>query len=225
MVLFVGGLGLAIISIVLGNITDALGGVFDGLDGHLDVDADGFGWISFTTICIGISGTGAGGFLFNSLDIPPILALVIGLIIGFLCAYCAGRFIVVPLKRRQYSGVSKPEEAVGKTGTVIAPMTNGAMGEIMVAGRSVTAKPVSSDLTFVSGDVVVIARVEGTIAFVDKESINESVQEDVNENDESVQEDAKENDENVQEDAKENDESVQEDVKVNDEEKPKVKES
>jgi len=104
LVLFLGGLGLAVISVIFGSITDAVGGIFD-------LDADGFGWISFTTICIGISGTGAGGFLFNSLDIPPILVLLIGLVIGILCAYCAGRFIIIPLKRHQYSGVFKPEES------------------------------------------------------------------------------------------------------------------
>ncbi|MCL2807963.1 MAG: hypothetical protein FWD27_07415 [Coriobacteriia bacterium] len=166
--LFVGGLGLAIISVIFGNITDAVGGVFDGLDGVLDFDGDGFGWISFTTICIGISGTGAGGFLFNSLKIAPIFALLLGLIVGALCAFCAGRFIIVPLKRKQHSGVSKPEEAVGKTAAVIAPMTKGAMGEVMVEGKSYTARPVSSDLVFASGDLARVERVEGTIAFVDK---------------------------------------------------------
>jgi membrane protein implicated in regulation of membrane protease activity len=167
-VLFVGGLGLAIISIIFGNITDAVGGALDGLDGNLDFDADGFGWISFTTICIGISGAGAGGFLFNSLGIWPILVLVIGLLIGVLCAFCAGRFIVVPLKRRQYNGAFRPEETVGKTASVIAPMSNGAMGEVMVGGRSLTARAVSSDSVFSTGDLVSIVRVEGTIAFVDQ---------------------------------------------------------
>jgi len=178
LVLFAGGLGLAIISIIFGNITDAVGGLFDGF---FEFNSDGFGWISFTTICIGISGTGAGGFLFNSLNIPPILALLIGLVVGFLCAYCAGRFIVVPLKRRQYSGVSKPEEAVGKTATVIAPMSKGTMGEIMVDSTSFTARPTSADLAFASGDIVEVVRIEGTIAFVDKvgalKSADESTQE------------------------------------------------
>ena len=180
MVLFAGGLGLAIISLVFGSITDAVGGLFDGLDGG-GADGSGFGWISFTTICIGVSGTGAGGFLFNALNIPPILALLIGLVVGFLCAYCAGRFIVVPLKRRQYSGVSKPEEAVGKTATVIAPMSKGTMGEIMVDSTSFTARPTSADLAFASGDIVEVVRIEGTIAFVDKvgalKSADESTQE------------------------------------------------
>ena len=169
LVLFLGGLGLAVISVIFGSITDAVGGIFD-------LDADGFGWISFTTICIGISGTGAGGFLFNSLDIPPILVLLIGLVIGFLCAYCAGRFIIIPLKRHQYSGVFKPEEVVGKTATVIAPMAHNTRGEIMVAGRSITASPVTPDLTFSSGDLVRVVRMENTIAFVEKEIIQEDVE-------------------------------------------------
>ncbi len=180
MVLFIGGLGLAIISIVFGNITDAIGGALDGLDGHLDADVDGFGWLSFTTICIGISGAGAGGFLFNSFGIPPILVLLIGLVIGFLCAYCAGRFIIVPLKRRQYNGAFKPEEMEGRIASVIAPMSKGAMGEIMVAGRSLTARPVSPDLEFSSGDTVVIVRIDGTIAFIDK--VAEKVQAEAKEN-------------------------------------------
>jgi len=112
--------------------------------------------------------------LFNSMDIPPILALLIGLVVGFLCAYCAGRFIVIPLKRRQYSGDFKPEETVGKTAAVIAPMSNGAMGEIMVEGKSLTAKAMSKDLAFSSGDIVQIVRIEGTIAFVDKEGAYKS---------------------------------------------------
>lgn len=167
LVLFAGGLGLAIISLIFGSITDAVGGLFDGLTGALDFDVDGFGWISFTTICIGVSGTGAGGFLFNSLNIPPILALLIGLVVGFLCAYSAGRFIIVPLKRRQYSGDYKPEESVGKSATVIAPMSKGTMGQVMVEGRCLTARPLTTELSFSSGDIVKIVRMEGTIAFVD----------------------------------------------------------
>jgi len=206
--LFVGGLGLAIISIVFGNITDAVGGLLDGVDGPFSLETDGFGWISFTTICIGISGTGAGGFLFNSLGIPPILVLVIGLLVGFLCMFCAGRFIIVPLKRRQYSGVTNPEEAVGMNAVVIAPMSNGAMGEVMVAGRSVTAKPVSSDLVFASGDMVTIVSVEGTIAFIDRGCAQESTLEPIQENDK------KNDEENGKESIKE----------VRDGEKPEVKE-
>ena len=178
LVLFVGGLGLAIISLIFGNITDAVGGALDGLDGHLDgLDSDGFGWISFTTICIGISGAGAGGFLFNAFGIPPVLVLLIGLAVGFLCAFCAGRFIIVPLKRRQYNGAFNPEVIVGKSASVIAPMSNGAMGEVMVDGRSLTAKPLSPDLVFKTGDIVVITRVEGTIAFVGKENDEEEPKE------------------------------------------------
>jgi len=173
LILFVGGLGLAIISIVLGGITDAVGGLFGGL-GDLDMGGDGFGWISFTTICIGISGAGAGGILFNSMGIPPILVLLIGLLVGFICAYGAGRFIIVPLKRRQHSGTVNPSDIVGKTASVIAPMSAGAMGEILVAGRSVTARAVSSDMKFQTGDIVVVVRVEGTTAYVDKEATTES---------------------------------------------------
>ena len=175
MILFVGGLGLAIISVVFGSLTDAVGGALDGLDGHLDFGGDGFGWISFTTICIGISGTGAGGFLFNSLGIPPILVLLIGLAVGFLCAYLAGRFIIIPIKRRQYSGAFDLEQAVGKTATVTAPMSNGGMGEVLLAGRTLTAKPVSKDLTLATGDLVKIVRMEATIAHIDLESGEESV--------------------------------------------------
>ncbi|MDR1358297.1 MAG: NfeD family protein [Coriobacteriales bacterium] len=180
LVLFIAGLGLAIISIVFGNITDAVGGALDGLDGDLSLDADGFGWISFTTICVGISGAGAGGFLFNTLGIPPILVLVIGLAIGVLCAWCAGRFIIIPLKRRQYNGAFDPATAVGRAASVIAPMANGAMGEVMVAGRSLTAKPVSPDQVFSTGDIVQVVRVEGTIALIARENSTERREENVN---------------------------------------------
>lgn len=177
MVLFVGGLGLAIVSLVLGNITDAVEGLFDGIGGGIGDSLHGFGWISFTTICIGVSGTGAGGFLFNSLNIPPILVVFIGLAIGFVCTFVVGRFIIVPIKRRQYSGVSNPEEAVGMSASVIAPMTNGAMGEVMVAGRSLTAKPISPDLVFATGDIAFVVRVEGTVAYIDQESSMNPIQE------------------------------------------------
>jgi len=188
LVLFAGGLGLAIVSLVFGSITDAVGGLFDGLDAFGGLDSSGFGWISFTTICIGISGTGAGGFLFNSMNIPPILALLIGLVVGFLCAYAAGRFIIVPLKRRQYSGDYKPEESVGKTATVIAPMSKGAMGQVMVEGRCLTARPMSTELNLSSGDIVKIVRIEGTIAFVDKEGAQVSPDESKEDSAESLDE-------------------------------------
>jgi hypothetical protein len=70
--------------------------------------------------------------------------------------------------------VFKPEEVVGKTASVIAPMSKGALGEIVVAGRSLTARPISPDLVLATGDIVVIKRIDGTIASVDKESGEES---------------------------------------------------
>ncbi len=178
LVLFAGGLLLATLSIIFGNITDIVGGALDGLDGQLDFSGDGFGWLSFTTICIGISGTGAGGFLFNAFGIPPLLVLLIGLVIGFLCTFCAGRFIIVPLRRRQYNGIFRPGEMVGRIASVIAPMSKGAMGEVLVGGRSLTARPVSPELEFRSGDTVQITRIDGTIAFVDKVGDEEGNEED-----------------------------------------------
>lgn len=141
-VCFFVGIGLTLLSFVLGNLFEAI-----GIDG-LDLDFDIFGldfflpinptlYILFFTVFGGIGWILVDYFPFVAIIVVIIIALFSGIVVSSLVNY----LVIKPLKKAQNTSIPDAEELVGVRAIVTESIFTGGFGEIsyVVKGNSFTS--------------------------------------------------------------------------------------
>ncbi len=138
-VCFFVGIGLTVVSFILGNLFEAVG--IDGLD--LDVDIFGNSvFLPVSPVLFVLFFTVFGGMGWIMVDIWPSLAMFIIVLIsisaGLFVSGLVHHFVIKPLKKAQNTSAPNAEELVGIRATVTESICLGGFGEIryVVNGNS-----------------------------------------------------------------------------------------
>lgn len=136
------GIGLTVISFLLGNLFDAA-----GIDG-LDLDFDFLGNAVFLPVspillelfCMVFGGV---GWILMDVKSPlPMILIIIGAVIaGSIISFLVYHLVIKPLKRAQNTSSPNAEDLVGLRATVSETIFSGGFGEIryIVNGNSFTS--------------------------------------------------------------------------------------
>ena len=166
-VCFFVGVGLTIISFVLGNLLDF--GGFDGFDADFDFSGS-FLPISPSLIVIFITIFGGSGMIMlKSIHISKILIVLLSVGISFFISLLIQKFIISPLKKAQNTSSPELEELIGIPATVKENILEDAFGEItyVTHGNSFSAPAKSVDRTSISaGTEVSICWIDEHVFFV-----------------------------------------------------------
>ena len=173
-VCFLVGVILAVVSFVLGHILDIAG--FDGIDFDGDVDFDmldtGIIPLSPTVYLILITVFGGIGKILtiekSNMNIVHIslIAFVSGLVVAFII----NKFVILPLKKHQYTSARSRQDCIGMTAIVNETIMENGFGEIryVVESNSYTTPAKSVDGKAVErGSEVIIRRIEDDVFYVE----------------------------------------------------------
>ncbi len=163
------GIGLMLISLIFGNLFEAIG--IDGLDLDFNIGLNLF--IPFSPILLILFVTVFGGVGWLILDIFPALEMLfivlIALATGILICTLMNLFIIAPLKKAQNTSTPDVEELIGIQANVTETIMEGGFGEIsyVVNGNSYTspAKGIHGE-RFKVGQKVVICWIKDYVFYV-----------------------------------------------------------
>lgn len=169
-VCFFVGIGLIVLSFVLGNLLDAFG--IDGLD--LDFDLLGLElFIPLSPMLFILFLTVFGGIGWILMKNTPFLAVILILIIaagaGILISILVNLLVIKPLKKAQNTSAPSEEELVGLRAVVTETIIKDGFGEIryVVNGNSYTAPAKATKNSEIkAGADVAICWVENHIFYV-----------------------------------------------------------
>ena len=158
------------LSFVIGELADAIGGIFDhDTDSDADVHA-GPALFSIRSIAAFITGFGAVGYLFTDMGWTPLAASLPALGSGILM-FGLSYGVTSMLYRQQADSSYNPRELIGHTAEVTLPLSPDSFGEISLtykssfvhyAARSRTKEAIGA------GEQVKIVDFLGTTALVEK---------------------------------------------------------
>jgi membrane protein implicated in regulation of membrane protease activity len=159
-----------VISFIIGELADAIGGALDhGADSDTDIHA-GPALFSVRSIAAFVTGFGTVGFLFTQMGWTPLAASLPALGTGVLM-FGISYGVTSMLYRQQADSSYAPKELVGHTAEVTLPIAPGALGKISLtyngsfvhyAARSRGKEEIGA------GDLVKIVDFIGTTALVEK---------------------------------------------------------
>lgn len=194
-ILFLVGLGFALISSILAGFGEAMGGGTDigadhggdlgvggdaGVDlGHAGVDMMDHGGfhghgeiglnpVSPITIAAFLGGFGGGGVIGTSAGLSPAVSLSIAVPVGLLVGFGI-YFIMYKINQGNVSSESRTSEVVGMTAEIITPIVEDSTGEIAYISRgSRYSSPARSidKKTITRGSAVKIWRIVGSTCYV-----------------------------------------------------------
>ena len=176
-VCFLVGAILAVVSFILGHIMDITG--FDGIDLDMDMDGEidfdildsGIVPLSPTVYLIFLTVFGGVGKILTteakdmSMSKITAIAVVTGLVIAFLI----NRFVILPLKKNQYTSATEKEAAVGMVGKVTETIYENGFGEVtyVVDDSTYTSPAKSFDGNAIErGTSVVVCKADEDMIFV-----------------------------------------------------------
>ncbi|HEX9743942.1 MAG TPA: hypothetical protein VGB30_00810 [bacterium] len=155
-ILFLVGLGFAVVSALLSGVSEAFGGGHDidfshdvdvggGVDhdvGFGDSSADSFHGhgeialnpVSPLTIASFIGGFGGGGLIGYYMHLPTVGTVLIALPVGFLVAFSL-YYLMYKINQTNISSESRFSEVVGVSGEIITPIVEDGTGEIAYVSR------------------------------------------------------------------------------------------
>lgn len=169
-VCFFTGIGLIILSFILGNLLE-----FFGIDG-LDLDFDFLGtdlYIPISPVLFLLFSTVFGGIgwiiLLTVPDILPVFTIIISIIAGFVVSLMVDRLVIRPLKKAQNTSAPDTEELIGVRAVISEAIAENGFGEIryVVNGNSYTAPAKSTDGSYIeSGKDVAICWIKDYVFYV-----------------------------------------------------------
>lgn len=173
-VCFFVGVGISLISLIVGNIFHITG--LDGCDMDVDVDIDfdiGHGiFLPISPLVIVLFVTifgGSGMILINSFGIPEIFILLISAVIGMSISLFINRIVFIPLKRAQNTSAPELEELIGILAKINESIGETGFGEInyVVNGNSYNAPAKSTDgKAIMKGTEVSVCWIEDHVFYV-----------------------------------------------------------
>lgn len=167
--------GIVVVSFLFALVSLLGAELGEAMDVALDVDGEtGFDFINVSPFALAMFGTAFGmvGLItrvwFNMEPIPSLLwAVGLGVLIGG----AAQAFFLYVLSPSRSSHYRLQNDAIGRDAEVITSIPQGGLGEIAfnnVSGRVKLAARSSADQTIPYGEVVVIKRIVGRVAYVQR---------------------------------------------------------
>lgn len=146
-VCFFAGVGLTIVSLILGNILDISG--FDGIDLDIDLDFDGL-LLPISPLVIMIFVTvygGSGMILMKTMEASSAVILIISAFIGISVSLLLHKLVFIPLKKAQNTSSPEEEELIGILAMINENIGEEGFGEItyVINGNSFNAPAKSTD--------------------------------------------------------------------------------
>ncbi len=169
--------GIVIVSFLFALLSLLGAEVGEALDLGLDVDGDtGFDFINVSPFSLAMFGTAFGMVgLITRLwyEMAPIPSLLWALGIGFIFGVGAQAVFIYVLSPSRSSHFSLQSDAIGREAEVITTIPESGLGEVAynnVSGRVRLAARSVEGQTIRNGQVVVIKRISGRVAFVQRVS-------------------------------------------------------
>lgn len=164
------GIGLIVLSFLLGGLFDMIG--FDGLDLDLDfLNSPVFLPISPVLAELFVMVFGGVGWILLDVksSLPRFFITVIAVTAGLLISFAMYRLVLLPLKKAQNTSTPSAEELVGLRATVTETILAGGFGEIryVINGNSYTSPAKSTNgMEIKAGREVAICWIEKYVFYV-----------------------------------------------------------
>lgn len=167
--------GIVVVSFLFALLSLLGAELGETLDVALDVDGDsGFDFISVSPFSLAMFGTAFGmvGLITRVwYDMEPIPSLLWAVGLGFAIGAVAQAFFIYVLSPSPSSHYRLENDAIGRDAEVITTIPQGGLGEIAfnnVSGRVKLAARSSAGEAIPYGEVVVIKRIVGRVAYVQR---------------------------------------------------------
>lgn len=164
------GIGLIVLSFLLGGIFDMVG--FDGLDLDFDFTSSPvFLPISPVLLELFVMVFGGVGWIMLDVKSPlaPLFIILIAVAAGLLISIAMYRFVLLPLKKAQNTSTPNAEDLVGLRATVSETILEGGFGEIryVINGNSYTSPAKATNgMEIKAGKEVAICWIEQCVFYV-----------------------------------------------------------
>jgi membrane protein implicated in regulation of membrane protease activity len=118
------GIVLMMISLVAGELGDVFSGGGDG-----DLTGDGLSWFSLTTLSIALVGFGVTGLSAVRFT-QGWMSVLIGIVAAVLFVVVLRQFVLLPLMRQQSNSHLSEASYVGRTASVVLPISANGWGQV-----------------------------------------------------------------------------------------------